>query len=279
MMPSILNCPFRTYGLTTSFDSHLPVSIASHSAKELILGSTAFLAPFLFVASIVFTGCGHVAVSSKYQEFLDQPREVRVLLMPIDIELSELSAAGMLEPKAEWTVRATDAFTNALRKELKKKNASLRLAEIPADNPAKAHTYYQLLKLHDTVAQTIMTHQFNARLRLPTKNGELDWGLGPGVHVLHEDYDADYALFIDIQDIYVSKARVGLMVLAAALQLNPFLLINIPGFQEGYISLIDLENGDLVWFHQFSKRTGDLRDHESALDVVEDLLEDFHDEP
>ena len=124
-----------------------------------------------------------------------------------------------------------------------------------------------------------MAHHFNAQLRLPTKNGELDWNLGPGIQVLREDYDADYALFIDIQDVYVSKARMGLVLLAAGLQLNPFMLMSLPGFQEGYISLVDLETGDLVWFYPFSRRTGDLRDHDSALDVAEDLLEDMHDEP
>ena len=217
-------------------------------------------------------------MSSKFERFLGQPRVVRVVLMPLDIELSELSAGGQLEPKAEWTVKATEAFTSAIRSTLKKKNAELIVATIPTQDPDKAHTYYQLMKLNDVLARTVMTHHFNTHLQLPTKNGELDWNLGPDIQVLREDYQADYALFIDIQDVYVSKARVGLVVLAAGLQLNPFLLLNVPGFQEGYISLVNLENGDLVWFSPFSRRTGDLRDHESALDVADDLLEEMHDE-
>ena len=199
--------------------------------------------------------------------------------MPLDIELSELTAGGQLEPKAEWTVKATEAFTSALEKKLNEKNAKLIVGEIPANDPQKAHTYYQLIKLNDVLAHTVMSHHFNAQLRLPTKNGELDWNLGPGVQVIREDYEADYALFIDIQDVYVSKGRMGLVLLAAGLQLNPFMLMSLPGFQEGYISLVDVETGDLVWFYPFSRRTGDLRDHDSAFDVAEDLLEDMHDEP
>ena len=225
------------------------------------------------------TACTKAAVSSKFEDFLDQPRVMRVVLMPLDIELSELTAGGQLEPKAEWTVKATEAFTSALEKKLNQKNAKLIVGEIPSHNPEKAHTYYQLIKLNEVLAQTVMAHHFNAQLRLPTKNGELDWNLGPGVQVIREDYDADYALFIDIQDVYVSKARMGLVLLAAGLQLNPFMLMSLPGFQEGYISLVDLETGDLVWFYPFSRRTGDLRDHESAFDVAEDLLEDMHDDP
>ena len=65
--------------------------------------------------------------------------------MPLDIELSELTAGGQLEPKAEWTVKATEAFTSALEKKLNERNAKLIVGEIPANDPKKAHTYYQLI--------------------------------------------------------------------------------------------------------------------------------------
>ena len=247
--------------------------------KNVRISATPCALVVISLYALSATACTKAAISSKFQEFLGQPRVMRVVLMPLDIELSELSAGGHLEPKAEWTVKATEAFTSALEKKLNEKNAKLIVGEIPENDPKKAHTYYQLIKLNDVLAQTVMAHHFNAQLRLPTKNGELDWNLGPGVQVLREDYDADYALFIDIQDVYVSNARIGLVLLAAGLQLNPFMLMSLPGFQEGYISLVDLETGDLVWFYPFSRRTGDLRDHDSALDVAEDLLEDMHDEP
>ena len=67
--------------------------------------------------------------------------------MPIDIELSELSAGGQLEPKAEWTIKATKAFTTAIRDTLKKKNAELIVAKIPTQDPGKSP---YLLSINET---------------------------------------------------------------------------------------------------------------------------------
>ncbi|MEC9341537.1 MAG: hypothetical protein VX663_08650, partial [Pseudomonadota bacterium] len=42
----------------------------------------------------------------------------RLLLMPIDIEMGEISAAGMYEPKVEWTEQSLANVTQALNAEL-----------------------------------------------------------------------------------------------------------------------------------------------------------------
>lgn len=275
MMSSVLLLLFKAYFIPAKSRYRIPAfSTRSFPSNESLVSRPCSLLAVLLL-SLFATACTHAAVSSKFQDFLDQSRVIRVVLMPLEIELGELSAGGQLEPKAEWTVTATDALTSAIRTKLHEKNAELIVGHIPTDDPQKAHTYYQLMKLNHVVARTVMAHHFNKQLRLPSKNGELDWDLGPDVQVLRQDYNADYALFVDIKDVYVSKARMGLVLLAASLQMNPFMLLNLPGFQQGYISLVDLENGDLVWFYPFTNRTGDLRDHESALEVADDLLEDM----
>jgi hypothetical protein len=45
------------------------------------------------------------------------------------------------------------------------------------------------------------------------------------------------------------------------------------GSQVGFVSLVDLETGNIVWFNRLARRSGDLRTAESAREVAQTLLE------
>jgi hypothetical protein len=47
------------------------------------------------------------------------------------------------------------------------------------------------------------------------------------------------------------------------------------GTQIGYASLVDLKTGQVVWFNNLLRGTGDLREEKSALETVEVLLKGF----
>ena len=88
--------------------------------------------------------------------------------------------------------------------------------------------------------------------------------------MLNERYEADYALFVYLRDSYASAGRVAFFIFAAALG------VGIPmGQQVGFSSLVDLENGDVVWFNRLARGVGDLRKPGPAADSVELLLWDF----
>ena len=194
---------------------------------------------------------------------------VQILLVEPDVEVAELTAAGLLIPHAEWTQRAQSNVNSALSDLMTGKQVQLILYE-PPDGLAADHPHTQLLKLHSAVGQAILAHKYNPVLALPTKKDKFDWSLGSDVQALRDVYDADYALFVYLRDTYTSPGRVAVMVLAAVLG------VGVPGgAQIGFASLVDLKTGDVLWFSRLARASGDLRTPSAAAESVKTLLKDF----
>ena len=195
------------------------------------------------------------------------PRAAKVLVMPTDIELFEVSAGGVSTPKAEWTEAAAGHFKVALL--AKKKTlgvVALELSEKDADEAADINA------LHGAVARSIQLHHFGpSSLYLPTKEGKLDWSLGEPVRMLKQKSGADYALFSWIRDTYASPERIAATIVFAIVG-----VAMVPGgSQLGYASLVELETGRIVWFNQLMRITGDLRDPDKARETLDVLLDHF----
>ncbi len=226
----------------------------------------------LAVASTAFFGC--VTTKPLLQAELPEiPGRARVLLLPADIELSELTAGGVLEPKADWTKLAKQHVTKALSEELKATNDNLIIYEPPVENPMAEHMHQQLIKLHTAVGQTIVLHKIlgpQLAMELPTKKDKFDWTLGRNAQMLRDGTDADYGLFLHVRDSYASAGRVAVIIVAALLR------VGVSGGQQVmFASLVDLKTGDLVWFNLLAREAGDLRTEENAREAIKELLEDL----
>lgn len=192
--------------------------------------------------------------------------------MPLDVELLELSAGGVQEPKAEWTAAARAHMLSAVRIENEAKG--LRIVEFKTEDEAETTLALQeqLAKLNRAVSKAVMVHLVsgNPAWNLPSKNGELDWSLGPQVRALKRKYGADYALFLYVRDSYASAGRVAAIAIAALLG------VGIQGgVQFGFATLVDLESGDVVWINRLVRAAGDLRTAEPATESVKLLLAGF----
>lgn len=223
----------------------------------------------VLIASFALSGCVTTTFRTKPNLTRDTA-DLRVLLMPVDIELSELSAGGVTEPNAEWTAKAEKHVLASIEKTLRKNKTTLVNYVATADGRDPMHPHVQLVKLHEAVGQTILTHKYRPALRLPNKVDVFDWTLGPGVGALGNEFDTDYAMFVFIRDSYTSAGRAVVMVLTAALG------VAIPGGQQvGFASLVDLRTGELVWFNVLARGHGDLRSPEAADETVSALLQDL----
>src|SRR5690606_8731664 len=188
---------------------------------------------------------------------------LRVLLMPMDIELSLLSAGGVAEPNAEWTAQAQQNVTATVSRILKERGAQLITYNAPT-NPDPLHPHVQLVKLHNAVGGSVLLHKINPVLKLPNKAEVFDWTLGKGVRQLKNEFGADYAMFLFMRDSYTSGGRAVAMILAGVL-----LGVALPGGQQiVFASLVDLDSGDLVWFNYLARGDGDLRTPVEAEETV-----------
>jgi hypothetical protein len=189
----------------------------------------------------------------------------KLVVVPADLELFSVSGGGVMEPKADWTEAASQHFKTALDSNKQLLGASVvRISEQDLDELAEINA------LHGAVAQAIFVHHMVGAVKLPTKNDQLDWSLGDAVKPLKAKTGADYALFTWIRDSYASAERKAAMIAMALLGVGIS-----GGAQVGYASLVDLNNGRVVWFNDLRRGSGDLRDAKEALETVETLLKGF----
>ncbi len=187
-----------------------------------------------------------------------------VLIVEPDIELTELVGSGMQQPRADWTAAARAHVDTALSAALQIRQAQVTRYHEPQD-PQLAERQRQAILLHEAVGTSILLHRhFN--VPLPHKGQAFDWTLGPGVRAL--DKDARYALFVFVRDSYASGGRKAMMAVGMLLGVGVQL-----GQQIGFASLVDLNDGRVVWFNLLNSQTGDLRDAQSAGAAVDKLLD------
>jgi hypothetical protein len=225
------------------------------------LGLGGILLPGLLAA------CTQTDSLSKSEGFQRPPGTARVLLMPSDIELYELLASGLQEPRAQWTEAAKRNVDAAIGDLLRPENAELLPYVPPVADPVAERRHTQLLKLHDAVGASILLYQYGGFSQLPSKAGRFDWTLGSGASQLQREFGADYALFVYLRDSYSSEGRKAMMIGLALLGIGVS-----GGTQVGFASLVDLRTGDIVWFNRLISTVGDLRTLAPAHDAVEELL-------
>ena len=218
----------------------------------------------LVLFSVCLAGCAQVngmKAGAASATFDWTGPDKRIVLVKPDIELAELTAGGLQEPRADWTNTAYSLVTKEVEDTLYKQS----IAVTPLDTLTDPHDI-QLQQLHAAVGVEILQHGIGPA-KLPTKGSALDWTLGPGVQDLRNRYHADYAMFMFIRDSYSSAGRKAVMLLGAMVG------IGIQGgTQIAYVSVVDLRTGNVVWFNTLVSTTGDLRNAKDAGSFVADLL-------
>jgi hypothetical protein len=219
--------------------------------------------------AVLVAACAQTKSFITSDELPERSGTLRVLLIPPDVELAELTTAGLQEPNAAWTATAKSNVDWALAAILEEKAAKLIRYQAPASG-GYDDAHLQAIKLHSAVGKTILVHKYLPPMALPTKKETFDWSLGEAVGPLRETYDADYALFVYFRDSFSSGGRVALIFVGALLG------VGIPGGQQvGFASLVDLRTGNVVWFNRLASGTGDLRKADLARGASDNLLSDF----
>ncbi len=220
-----------------------------------------------FVAALMLLG-GCATTTTNVQQ-IDRLESVgadpRIVLMPPDIRYYLLTASGLPEPNAEWTTAARENFSTALLDYADSIGADVKA--LREDNLGASEIAYE--SLHGVVGATLLQHHFGMS-KLPSKAGNFDWSLGPGVNEIARNHNADYALFVHYRDYQASGGRIAFAILAAAAGVGV-----ATGAEGGFASLVDLQNGDIVWFNVVNAGAGELRDPDKAAIAVNNLFRDM----
>ena len=216
---------------------------------------------FFFIYS-----CSSFNTEPKYTIRIFDKERPQILLMPVDIEICELTIAGMCEPSASWTQSSKENIIISFEEILNTRNAILKKYNKNQQNDE----IIQLIKLHTQIGQEIINNEYGI-FELPTKK-EFNWTLGKKVKLLKQKNNSDYAIFIFFRDQYSSTERVIYNIVTAVLFPG---IIPIGGSQIAFASLVDLNNGEITWFNGYYRSFGDVRDLENARNTVNKLFEEF----
>jgi len=235
-----------------------------------------WLLPSLLILAFAASGCTMTKVLKPETAGTVDPARAKVLLLPLDVELSELAGGGTLTPRADWTTTAREHLEKAIGTRIANSKAS-HVAADPALLSAESR-HLQLFKLHEAIGESIYQHQAggpNGQLQvIPTLKFGFDWTLGESVRALKEETGANYALFVHVRDSYATAGRkvamVGSLLVCGA---TGFCMPIGTGVRNAFASLVDLNTGQVVWFNRSYSETGDLREADPATKAMKAMLE------
>lgn len=243
--------------MSTDSADGLRTAFASRGLPALLVG-----------AAVLLAGCA-APVQRQTPQLQRVEGTPTIVVMPLDVELAELTAGGLQEPRAEWTDAALRHMRAALEEEAKHYRVKLIDYQPERGTPQDRELSLELQRLHRAVGGAVLVHRYLPGLELPSKGDRFDWSLGPSVAAIARMHDADYALFLFVRDSYASAGRVAVMVVGALLG------VGMPGgAQVGFASVVDLKSGDIVWFNRLARAAGDLRTPEAAAETVKALVSD-----
>lgn len=219
----------------------------------------------LALACLLLLAATASAQNNRAEGFGKLPPGSKIALMPMDVELFEIGAGGVAEPRADWTTAALKHLKDLYRE--RKARIGSQIVDMEDDGSEQVA---ELNRLHGAVGLAISAHHYGL-LKLATKEGKLDWSLGPDANVLRERSGADYALFTYVRDSYASGERVAAMIVGALFRVQ----VQPGAIQQGYASLVDLRTGQVLWFNRLLRGTGDLRDRDKAAETLDALLTGF----
>ena len=218
--------------------------------------------------AVLLAGCAAAVQRQATDLRREAGKTPTIVVMPLDVELAQLTAGGMPEPHAEWTEAALKHMRNALEVEARSYRVKLTDFHPERGSAEDRQTSLDLVKLHRAVGGAVLIHQYLG-LALPSKDGKFDWSLGPSVAAISRSHEADYALFLYVRYSYATAGRVAVMFVAALMGAGVQ-----GGTQVGFASVVDLKTGDIVWFNRLVRGHGDLRTPDAAAETVKALVSD-----
>lgn len=194
----------------------------------------------------------------------------KILVLPAEIKISEISAGGLTEEVPEWTRAAKSNIDHALADYIGQR-ADLSAQPLPELTREQQAQLQEHAALYLAAAGMAYNLTQNGGPAWQHKRDRFDYTLGVGLRFLKEASNADAALFIVGEDYVSSSDRKAVAffatALGAAVQLGHSLLT---------AGMVDLHTGDILWLdYSFSYANRDLRQPDDARSMIRDMLDNY----
>lgn len=219
---------------------------------------------------LVVSGCA-VPQNKLHYSLKDDPQSrlpKKVVLLPLDITVSELTASGAVEKDPQWTEEAKLCVIDATKVCID--DVCFKLQPLPDLSQEELAILEEYLALYDVAAGSALLHTSPTVHGWESKRQHLDYSLGPGLAFLMEKTGADGALMVIGNDYISSPGRKFTFVMAAAAG------VAIP---MGHCSLVggvvDLASGDILWLNHVLSEAKSLRSAGDAQAMMDSLMKTY----
>jgi hypothetical protein len=205
------------------------------------------------------------AISPVLRQNLDA-RPKRIVLLPPQVFVFELSAGGVPTRMADWEALARDNLA-ATATRLAESGHLFELVPAPPLTAEEAEQLEAHIGLYDRVAQSVFVYGRGEQSAWAHKKYEFDYTVGPGLAFLRERTGADAALIVLGSDFISSGGRKAAFVAGLALGI-------IMPLGQSFVTagVVDLASGDVRWMSFDSSSRIDTRDPADA----EELMHAFY---
>jgi hypothetical protein len=232
--------------------------------------------PLLLVIALALTGCATVPSAKVHYTIKQDPGSrplQQVVLLPVDVDVYEMSAGGVKEEVPEWSSTAETNVRNALliSKDAGGKCCVTRHVDSSSLTPEEQEILEEHLALFNMVAANVLWATMAGNTAWHFKAEHFDYTLGDGLGFLKTKYDVDAGLIIIGEDVVSSAGRKTTAAVGAVFG------IAVPlGHSTLVGGLVDFGTGDLLWMnHKVSAGGTDLRDPGSCLELARSLMKDY----
>ena len=196
----------------------------------------------------------------------DAAQPQKILLLPPQLFVAELSAGGVIQRQDDWSRQAGENLLLAVEA-LFRAGGRFEAVHMPKLSAEQAERLESHIGLYGRIAQAIYIYGSGQGGGWEHKKKAWDYTLGEGLAFLREATGADTALVFSGADIISTNARrtafaVGLLI---GIQVT---------LGQSYISagLVDLKTGEIRWLSYEQSMTLDSRDPAAVRSLVNDLL-------
>jgi hypothetical protein len=231
----------------------------------------------LLVFTLVLSGCATTPSAMVHTTIRQDPGSrplQQIVLLPVDVDVYEMSAGGVKEEVPEWSSTAETNIRNALL--VSKGSGGKCCVTRPVDTSSLTANEREILEEHLALFNTVATNAVWATLPYNAawhfKAEHFDYTLGDGLGFLKEKYGLDAGLVITGEDVVSSSGRKTTAVLGAmfgiAIPLGHSMLIG---------GLVDFSTGDVLWMNHVISAAGqdDLRDPASCIELAKSLMKEY----
>lgn len=230
----------------------------------------------LGMIGLTLVGCAAGPSPRTHYTLKDDPNArplAQVVLLPVDVDVYELSAGGVREEVPEWSDSAEANIRSALLFTRGEEGAPWAAERVDTSEltPAEREVLEEHLALFNVVVLNAYWASLPQNSAWHFKQDHFDYTLGDGLSFLKTKYEVDAGLIIIGQDVVSTSGRHAMAVVAAlggySIPLGHSLLIG---------GLVDFETGDILWLNrEVSGGITDLRDPESARSFARELMEGY----